>query len=161
MIGRTKAQTIPPLETADGDIATENRQKANMLNNYFASQTRLNTDTLNLPDESLNSNQIPSLEDIQVTKAEVLKLLNSLDVNKSTGLDNLPIKIIKLVTIIIVEPLCSLYNKSLRLGIFPNKWKEAIVAPIYKNKGSASNLQNYRPISLLPCLSKILEKNRF
>ena len=158
MIGRTKNQTIPPLETIDGQTVTDDIQKANTLNDFFVSQTRLNTDTLSLPKEPFCRTMIPALEDIQVTEAEVLKLINSLDANKATGSDNLPVKIIKLIAIIILEPLCRLYNKSLRLGIFPHTWKEAIVVPIYKSKGSASDPQNYRPISLLPSLSKILEK---
>ena len=156
MVGRARDQTIPPLETADGETITGNTQKANTFNDFFASQTRLNTDGLSIPDEPFNIRQIPTLENIQVTEAEVLKILISLDVNKSTGSDDLPTKIIQLVTVI--KPLCKLYNKSLRLGIFPHSWKEAIVIPIYKSKGFASDPQNYRPISLLPCLSKILEK---
>ena len=58
----------------------------------------------------------------------------------------------------IVSPLTKLFNKSLNQGIFPSRWKEANVHPIFKKKGSASNPTNYRPISLLPCISKILEK---
>ena len=158
IMGRTKNQTIPPLETVDGETVTDNTQKANILNDFFVSQTQLHTDALSLPEETPNIRQIPFLEDIKVTEAEVLKLLNNLDVNKSTGSDNLPTKIIKLTAIIILEPLCRLFNKSLRMGLFPLTWKEATVTPIFKNKGSASDPENYRPISLLPCLSKILEK---
>ena len=158
IMGRTKNQTIPPLETVDGETVTDNTQKANILNDFFVSQTQLHTDALSLPEETPNIRQIPFLEDIKVTEVEVLKLLNNLDVNKSTGSDNLPTKIIKLTAIIILEPLCRLFNKSLRMGLFPLTWKEATVTPIFKNKGSASDPENYRPISLLPCLSKILEK---
>ena len=51
-----------------------------------------------------------------------------------------------------------LFNKSLRSGIFPEMWKEANIHPIYKKKGSQSDPTNYRPISLLSTLSKIMEK---
>ena len=44
------------------------------------------------------------------------------------------------------------------LGIFPNSWKQATVTPIFKNSGSPSDFRQYRPISLLSCLSKILER---
>ena len=54
-----------------------------------------------------------------------------------------------------------LFNKSLKEGIFPDAWKTAIIKPIFKNKGSPSNPSNCRPISLLSCMSKILEKNVF
>jgi len=51
-----------------------------------------------------------------------------------------------------------LFNKSLETGTFPSVWKKACVTPIFKRKGSSSDPTNYRPISLLPCLSKVLEK---
>ena len=72
--------------------------------------------------------------------------------------NKLPAKILKLTAIIIAEPLTNLFNKSLRDGIFPAFWKLANVKPIFKNKRSPSDISNYRPINLLSCLSKVLEK---
>src|SRR2546425_1722984 len=43
-------------------------------------------------------------------------------------------------------------------GIFPDQWKKANVTAIYKNKGSKSDVENYRPISVLPMLGRVLEK---
>ena len=60
--------------------------------------------------------------------------------------------------LLIAKPLCKLFNKSLQTGNFPSLWKKACVTPIYKQKGSSSDPTNYRPISLPPTLSKILEK---
>ena len=65
---------------------------------------------------------------------------------------------LQLVAIIIAEPLTKLFNKSLQSGIYPTSWKHANIKPIFKNKGSPSDPTNYRPISLLPCLSKVFEK---
>ena len=62
------------------------------------------------------------------------------------------------MAILIYEPLTILFNKSLSEGQFPTSWKEARVTPIFKGKGSASQPTNYRPISLLPCLSKVFER---
>ena len=61
-------------------------------------------------------------------------------------------------TLLIHEPLTRLFNKSLRAGHFPTSWKQANVTPIFKNKGTNSEPTNYRPISLLSCISKIFEK---
>ena len=61
------------------------------------------------------------------------------------------------------KPLLHIFNQSLQSGIFPDKLKIARVTPSFK-KGSDSELGNYRPMSVLPCFSKILEKimyNRF
>ena len=93
-----------------------------------------------------------------MTGRQVLKALNSLDIHKSTGPDKIPTKLLKLTALLIYEPLTLLFNKSLQLGKFPKIWKEAVVTPIFKNSGSPSNFRQYRPISLLSCLSKILEK---
>ena len=59
---------------------------------------------------------------------------------------------------IIAQPLTSLFNKSLENGLFPESWKRANVIPIYKQKGEKSSYKNYRPISLLSCVGKLLEK---
>ena len=88
----------------------------------------------------------------------MLNILNSLDPNKSSGPDKIPIKLLKMCALLIANPLSKLFNKSLESGKFPAVWKKACVTPIYKNKGSSSDPTNYRPISLLPNLSKILEK---
>ena len=63
----------------------------------------------------------------------------------------------KIASPIIAFPLSLIVNHSIPLGIFPNKLKLAKVIPVYK-KGSADQLNNYRPISLLPSLSKIFER---
>ncbi len=54
--------------------------------------------------------------------------------------------------------LACVINTSLVTGILPLAWKHALVIPLFKN-GDSDNVSNYRPISLLPILSKILEKN--
>ena len=158
LIGRKHHKTIPTLETDTGDLLTDETCKANILNDHFVSQTHLNTDTLQLPPDAEHNGQTPILRQIHVTGRQVLKALNSLDVHKSTGADNIPTKLLKLTALLIYEPLTALFNKSLQLGKFPKIWKEAVVTPIFKNSGSASDFRQYRPISLLSCLSKILEK---
>ena len=162
LIGHNKGSSIPPLSTDDslnGTTVTDEQEKSNILNDFFASQTQL-TDIPSLPDTTADTDRepVPALNSITVEKEEVLNLLNSLDTNKSTGPDQLPSKILKMSALLIYEPLTKLFNKSLNTATFPKSWKVANITPIFKNKGSASNPANYRPISILPCLSKILEK---
>ena len=57
----------------------------------------------------------------------------------------------------IVKPLCLLFNRSLRDCLFPDSWKIANVLPLFK-KGDPSELSNYRPVSLLSCVGKIMER---
>ena len=65
---------------------------------------------------------------------------------------------LKLIALLISEPLAKLFNKSLAAGRFPDAFKEADVKPILKNKGSPSDYTCYRPISILSALSKVFEK---
>ena len=158
LIGGNQHREIPALETTNGDLVTNETDKADILNKYFASQTDLNTQSLKLPDDYVEDRNTPTLQQIIVTKEQVLKALNSLKVRKSTGPDQIPTKLLKLTALLIHEPLTELFNKSLAAGIFPDSWKKAYVTPIFKNSGSPSDFRQYRPISLLSCLSKILEK---
>ena len=77
--------------------------------------------------------------------------------NKSTGIDNVCIRLLKLAAPIICHPLAYICNLSLFTSHFPSKWKVAKVSPIYKD-GDKSDVSNYRSISVLPILSKILER---
>ena len=149
--------SIPPLETNGQHMATTDEEKATALNKHFAAQTKFSNEPT-LPRPSQTTRPVPALNQITVTEAEVLSALNTLDPNKSTGPDELPTKILKMIAILIAEPLTKLFNKSLTTSMFPNLWKNANITPIFKRKGSASDPHNYRPISLLCCLSKILEK---
>ena len=56
-----------------------------------------------------------------------------------------------------VEPLIDIYKQSFVTGIIPNELKVAVGTPIFKSNDKES-YSNYKPISVLPCLSKILEK---
>ena len=88
---------------------------------------------------------------------EVTSLLNNLDDKKSSGQMDIPIKVIKLSTPFIAPILVNIFNLSLAHGIFPDNLKIAKVIPLFKS-GSKKLLTNYRPISLLPIFSKLLEK---
>ena len=73
------------------------------------------------------------------------------------GIDNLSIKHIKVIKYELAKPLTLITNQVLSSGIFPDKLKIAKVIPIFK-KGDDTDINNYRPISLLPAISKIIEK---
>ena len=157
MMGHTRNYNIPPVYSRDGTLMTNDDDKATILNEHFAAQSRLDIDNSRaIPIRDRPA--IPVLDNITAHPGEVLSLLNALDLNKACGPDMLPTKILKLTALLIHEPLTALFNKSLELGIYPDSWKNAIVQPIFKNKGSASDVNNYRPISLLPCISKVFEK---
>jgi len=91
------------------------------------------------------------------TNADVMMLLLQLDDSKALGTKDIPIPTLKIAAPVIVPYIVNIFNLSLQTGNFPNALKLAKVIPIFKT-GSKLLVTNYRPISLLPVLSKIFEK---
>ena len=92
-----------------------------------------------------------------VTPEEIKTLKNSLQEGKAVEPYNIPVRLLKMISLQISLPLCLIINKSFITGIFPDNLKLAKVITLYK-KGSKDNPTNYRPISLLSIFSKITEK---
>ena len=86
--------------------------------------------------------------------------LSNLKVSKATGMDNLPAKILKISSYLIAPSLTAIFNMSLKSGIYIDEWKMARVIPIYKSE-NRSKCENYRPISILPIISKVFEREFF
>ena len=95
-----------------------------------------------------------------VSPDEVLKIIKGLKNSKSTGVDYIDTAVIKLVAQDILPALTHIVNLSMSESIFPSIWKHAKVIPLLK-KNDPLLPKNYRPVSLLPILSKILEKAVF
>ena len=92
------------------------------------------------------------------TEFELKKIVSRLKSKKSSGYDGISNILLKSIIDEIKSPLTIIFNKSLKEGIFPNKMKLAEVIPIYKMKGNKDVMNSYRPVSLLPVISKVLEK---
>ena len=89
---------------------------------------------------------------------EISLIISQIRAKLSAGWDGIPSIVLKYLPSNCITALCHIFNLSLSQGKFPTKFKHAKVIPLFKNKGSAQNIQNYRPISLLSSISKILEK---
>ena len=89
--------------------------------------------------------------------SEITKIIKNMKNSTSTGHDKINNKLIKELCLEIALPLEIIYNKSMLEGSFPNSFKHAHIIPVHKN-GNKHELSNYRPIALLCCLSKILER---
>ena len=149
--------TCPPI-LIDNDIAiSDNREKANLLNSFFSSQA--NIDDSNVYRQQL---AIPSvvMHNILITPDEVNSILKSLPQGKASGPDGVDNRILRELSDELSQPLSDLFNLSLSQGTVPNIWKEAHVCAVFKG-GDRSCVGNYRPISLLSNLNKVMEKLLF
>ena len=99
---------------------------------------------------------ISSIYMLPTTPQEVCMAINSLKLNKASGNDDILPFSLKMAAQSIASPLSMLINSCFTYGIFPNKLKLAKVVPVFK-KGPSNMLTNYRPISLLLSLSKLIE----
>ena len=134
---------------------------ANTMNNFFVNvgpTTEQSIPHTPVSPKSFLKSRVESNFTLKSTTIqEVMMLLLQLDDTKSTGPSNLPIKLLKTAAPIIVPHLVSIYNLSFLTGTFPSLMKLAKVIPIFKS-GTKLDTNNYRPISLLPIFSKLLEK---
>ena len=87
----------------------------------------------------------------------ILKQLRAMPAAKATGLDGISCKVLKLRAEIIAPHIVNICNTSIETAQFPRSWKKAGVVPLYKS-GDSNDVANYRPISLLPVLLKLLER---
>ena len=86
------------------------------------------------------------------------KILKNLDVAKASGIDQVSAKLLKNVVPVIAIHLTNIINLSIKLNTFPSKWKITKVKPLF-TKGIKTQAEKYRPISLLPLKSKVIEKS--
>ncbi|CAB4019684.1 Hypothetical predicted protein [Paramuricea clavata] len=93
----------------------------------------------------------------KVNCSKVAKILQSMRISKAAGPDNLPASLLKDASEELALPLCILVNMSFEYGTFPNAEKCGKVIPIYKSEDRAS-FDNYRPISVLNTVSKVIER---
>ena len=153
------SSSIPPLcstlPNGENQWHFNDQDKANCLNDYFASISTVNDEHTQLPPfPKLTDN---SLSEINCTEHEIQTIIEVLDPNKASGDDGISHKMLKGVSKSVSKPLCILMNRSFSEGIFPDTWKLANVIPIFK-KGDKSQPSNYRPVALLSCIGKLQER---
>ena len=127
-LSRKPPKSTPDTISIDSKLCTNKKDKANEFNNYFAT----------------------------IDNATTMHHLPKLTPSHSCGHDNLSAITLKCIANEIYECLTFIINQSITTGKFPDKLKVAKVVPIFK-KNDQSDIKNYRPISVLPTISKLFE----
>lgn len=157
VLGRSKNDTYPPLlNQANNTYVSDNEEKADLFNAFFLSHNRVDSSNTDLP-AYVADMDIPILSEIVASEQEVYDFIQILDPGKATGPDLISPRLLKIAGRTIVPSLTKLINISLQQKIVPDMWKSANVIPLHK-KSDKSVLNNYRPVSILPAPSKILER---
>lgn len=110
-----------------------------------------------LPSHSKTYTQVNSFVLLETDPEEVHGVLMALDSGSAAGWDGIPNNFLKLSKDFVVPLICRLTNLCFKTGIFPTALKRSLITPVHKG-GDTSDVNNYRPISVLPSISKILEK---
>ena len=159
---RSKSTQILSLKVG-GTVIKDSESIANSMNEYFCSVGDKLSRTI--PDE--RNTLLKGDHDINpmavrftfspMQHLELLKAMNKFKTSQGSGLDRISSFFLKAGMPILAQPLSQLFNLSLSLGLFPDCWKIARVAPVFKD-GPADESSNYRPISVLPVVSRLFEK---
>lgn len=156
-IGDGKIQSIE----IDGRVVTETIDICSAFNDYFCSigpslAASINSD-FNIHKFGTLISQPNSLYLYPTTINEVVILINGLDIRKSSGPDNIPASFVKTHHQYFAHLITEVFNEIIHTGQYPNCLKLARVVPIFKS-GNTKEVSNYRPISCLSVLDKIIEK---
>ena len=147
---QSKGVTSIPVIHQENDITHSNAEKANLFNTFFISCFSPAVQPL----ESSDSSVCGIVNDSSLCSSEgVLRLLSNTDCSRATGPDGISGR---MLASSIAASLCMLFNISLSTSTIPSEWKCASVVPVFKS-GNRDSVSNYRPISLLCIVSKLLE----
>ena len=155
--GEARNSETPVLTDASGATHTSNREKAETFGQQFSSKCSLgDQDFLNgvFPEVRRRTDQ--HIHTVHFRVAAVKAALRKLVPSKATGQDGIPARVLKECASELALPLSKLFTLSFVTGACLAAWKIAMVVPVHKKK-ARSDPKNYRPVSLLPVMSKVME----
>lgn len=164
-ITNTSKNTSHPNELLS--LSSSPQSSLNEINTYFVNVGRSLADKIeqkktgNLStatsSTSLTLTQSDSLVLESTNEEEVKRLIGNLKTDCATGHDEISSSFLKTYINFLAPPLTFIFNSCLQYGVFPDSLKKSVVSPIHKS-GDRDRVTNYRPISILPALSKLLER---
>lgn len=162
IIGKANSHksTLPPLINQNGQEYTRKSEITNEFNKHFVKlgptlASRIPQSNVSFDSYISESGSMMTHADLTIDEFEAA--INTVKFNKSPGYDGFNGKVVKRIINLIKPQLFHIFNCSIKNGVFPDALKIAKVTPLYKT-GDRDKFSNYRPISVLPLFSKILER---
>ena len=152
--GVAKDSSIPPLVDSSGETVYSSRDKVELLAKHFSQK-------MTVPQPSRPPPSLPvvagvKLTSLSTTVSEVRAALAALEETKAVGPDEVSPRLLRRCSSVLARPLSRLFEAILRQNRWPRIWKTSHVVPVHK-KGSKSEAANYRPVSLLSVVGKVME----
>ena len=141
----------------ENNIPLENfKQHFQTLNQVFR-EIPVDFDPSVILEPDVGALETPDLEELnrQFTKSDIEKLIKKLKNGKSSGCDNILNEFLKNSPETVIETITNLFNLVLKTGVVPSNWCVGVIIPLFKNKGSINNVDNYRGITLLSVIGKL------
>ncbi|GBN61037.1 RNA-directed DNA polymerase from mobile element jockey [Araneus ventricosus] len=162
---KSKRSEIPQLKNPGTNLPSHtDLEKAEIIADHLESQFTPNDfgdpNTERTVEKSIREfkNEIRTSKFKKVQPSEIICFMKHIKINKAPGIDSITNKMLKNLPLKIILKLTEIFNHMLKLRHFPNCWKTARVLPILKPGKDPTHPVSYRPISLLPTLSKLGEK---
>ncbi|XP_075163312.1 uncharacterized protein LOC142235944 [Haematobia irritans] len=152
---RRMSSSLPSVMYYNGDVSESALSCANMFRDFFCSNFSSDDNTFNT-DSVVNILQLCDISIFQIEDDDIVYGVNKLSTSYRSDLDGFSAFAIRKCCNSLIEPLKIIFNKSLKIGYFLEKWKFATVIPVYKS-GRKDFITNYRPISKFRNFAKVFE----
>ena len=149
----SKQDSFPPTMSLENMVASTDQSKAELFNQFFFSVYSQRSSEVSF----LSSLPAKVLCSLDISVPDVFAALVSLDPAKAKGIDHIGPMVLKSCAEALCSPIHHLFCVSLSTGKLPAEWRTHLITPIFKS-GDKSSVKNYRPISLLCTISKVLER---
>ena len=147
---------VGPLRAETGELVTEPKAQADLLNRCYASVFTV-PDEEELPEVECLVDEDSKLVDVHYSQEKVLKVIEMLRKESAGGPDEMPSRVLMEIGTVISKPLALLIRRSMDEKRIPEEWRDSVVVPIYKG-GSKCLPKNYRPVNLTVCIMKLKER---
>lgn len=152
-----KSTSIPLTVNYSDETANDPKSQCTLFSEYFSKIFKQSS----VPTfDELSETVLEPLRDFDISISKIENVCNSLVISKAAGPDGIPPILFKKCAKSLSKSLFQIFTKIKQTGVYPMVWKQAVVVPTFK-KGSKSDVENYRQVSLLCIVSKIFERILF